>query len=287
MQVKKSKKTIKKRREKMNSEHAFQLMSSQVNGLQTRLNAYERRFAGILILEEMLQILVLHYKSIHTNPSANSVSLTSRFYAYKQNASSASYDIPSELESVICSIWLRQISAKEIVLSGQRFLLRQHPKLVVDGKPLLLLIPQPGQQFGQQQEPYVVRERLEQRTHSHLIKNNPRLCGCNVDMKQARAWASNANVIGSTHVSVCPGHTILEELAALWLGHNPYNPPLATLTANTAAIHQFAISIVNNPNAGCHFTLSGQKQLHAYLVLTQSNGFQNDLARLAIGTVVL
>lgn len=262
------------------------LLASQASRLQQQVNEFQTRFGCLLIVENILQALIDHYTTVTVQPS---MPLTARFYAYQQSGAIWGA-VPDEAVHAICSLWLRQLAVKEVIIQGARFMLRLHPNQVLDGKPLVLLIPQlhatahsapdPNQQL-------YVRERLPARTHSHLLKNHPKLPGCILDPQKVAKWASDANLLSAQDVSTWSGHPLLETLSAHWLNRAPKSPPSATLTADSVVLREFILCMAKHPAAGCHFTLRGQTELCAYLVLTESGGTGQDLARIAIGTVAL
>lgn len=261
------------------------LLASQVSRLQQQVNEFQTRFACLMIVENILQTLLDHYTTVTVQPP--SMPLTARFYAY-QKSGTIWGAVPDAFVHAICSLWLRQLAVKEVVIEGVRFMLRLHPTQVLDGKPLVLLIPQMHAQNGPAPiQTLYVRERLPARTHSHLLQNHPKLPGCIMDPRKVSKWASDANLLSAQDVSTWSGHTLLETLSAHWLSRAPRAPPSATLTADCVVIRGFILCMAKHPGAGCHFTLHGQTELSAYLVLTESGGAGQDLARIAIGTVVM
>lgn len=262
-----------------------ELLVSQVNRLQETVNRFQTRFSCLLILEDLIQALIDHYGT--TAGPSTTIPLSARFYAYDSHGDIWGA-IPDEATHAICSLWLGQLKVNnELVIRGVRFMVRVHPDRVLDGKPLLLLIPQNRLQSTSVENLYV-KERLQARTHSHLLKNHPKLPGCIINAKRVSTWTKDGNLLGTNgtkDISTWSGHAPLETLAALWLQRQPRTPPSATLTADSVLIREFVLCVAKHPTAGCHFTLSGQKTLAAYLVLIESGGARHELSRIAIGTV--
>lgn len=257
----------------MQTDTTNELLCNQICDLMARINTFERRTGSIFILEEMLHLLIRHC----TSSSGSTFCLVSRFYIYKDNVVIS--DMPAKYEKTLASIWLKEIADADITIQNINYTMCLHPDQVCDGKPLPLLVVKNSSGI-----PLTIKERRQTRTHSHLLKNDPQFPGLVFDSALVSAWQSNANFVDATDTIILPNHALLEQLCSLWLKRPCPKPSLATLNVDPHNLMMFVSSLAVHTDARCHFTLSGQNTLYAYLVATANDGNQTDIGRLAIGT---
>ena len=249
------------------------LLCSQLCDLLKRVNMFERRAGCMLVMEEMIGLLLAHCAAAPRSV----LHLASRFYIYKDAAMLC--ELPQKYEKVLCSIWMKDIPSADITVQHDEYTLCLHPDQVCDGKPLPLLVAK-----NSNGPPLTVKERRQSRTHSHLLKNDPQFPGFVFDSRRVAAWLCDANLMNATDRILLPNHALFENLCSVWLGRATPSPPLATLIVDPVTLLEFLSKLAVHVDARCHFTLSGQRTLFAYLVATANDGHQTDIARLAIGT---
>ena len=253
------------------------LLCAQLSDTLTLVNKYEARVGYTYFLESILNAIVDHYES---QKNSSSMNLTCRFYVYAGSRIHAEF--PEEDEELLYSLWLDEITSTGVTIGGVEYMLCLHPDQVYDGKPLPLLVSK----ASRSETPLTIKERTVHRTHSHLLNNYPAFTGWLVDTTLISSWVSNAN-LSATNTVVLPKNDLLERLCSVWLGRPVLSPSVSTLIADSACIKEFVSNVLLHSDSRCHFQLSGELTLYAYLVVTANDGLQTDIARLAIGTTTI
>ena len=266
----------------MSHDRGHELLCKQASSLLASVNHYEGKFVCTVVLETILDMLSAHYVA-QSSRQQQQMQLAANFYAYKDGKVFAA--LPVQYEKTLMNLWLRHIEAQQVQVDGQSYMLRLHPDQICDGKPLPLLV---GSDKGSPTM-FPIRQRMAHRVHSHLLQNDPGFTGYIFDAACVDKWMNNANFVRATtvapHVHVWPNHAGFCSLADMWLGQKKHSKQAANvLVADAVNIGKFVSCMHNNPGARCHFTLSGQSTLYAYLFLTANDGLQSELYRLAIGT---
>ena len=260
------------------TQQTMELLKRDNMMLRRRLNQLETQLLPKTILESLMQMVARTYSN-WLNEAGRSLPLPLAHRFYVVDEKNARVEVPKIVDRKIESLWWNRITSTDIQFRNQTAKLMLHPSQLKDDRPMPIVVCQDGTTLA------VVR-RLDERTHSHLLKNDPQFPGVVVDSSHAQKWLEKANLTSSQDTSVWPMHAMLERLAALWLGREP-NPssPQATLVVDAKQVREFVHAIASNPHARCHFTCCGKEVLHAYLCLTANDGRQTDLARMAIGSV--
>ena len=261
-------------------DRGHELLCKQASSLLASVNCYENKFVCTVVLETILDALSAHYA---TRPSQEKkqMPLLANFYVYKDGKVFAA--LPVQYEKTLMNLWLRHIEARQVEVNGQSYTLRLHPDQICDGKPMPLLVG------SDKKTMFPIRQLMAHRVHSHLLQNDPGFTGYIFDAACVDGWMNNANFVHATtmetHVHAWPNHAGFRSLAEMWLGQKTHIKQAANvLVADAVNIGKFVSCMHNNPGARCHFTLSGQNTLYAYLFLTANDGLQSELYRLAIGT---
>lgn len=253
--------------------------------LQGRVNAYEERFACVVLIEELLEALIDHYQRVFSDGAFRSVDLTTKFYAV-DDAQAAIVPLPDCFEYHIDSLWLGRVETAPVQLGGVYAELKLHSSKVRDDRPLpVLLLQDEGEP-----KPRALRvlRRSADTRHSHIIKYAPCLPGAIIDRSLATAWLENANATrGVDDTSVWPGHGLLSRLMTLWMGRPDENPlSQTTLVADMARLRVFMEAIAAHDSPRLHFACIGQERIFGYLVLTANDGEQSEIGRLPVGSAL-
>lgn len=253
--------------------------------LQGRVNAYEERFACVVLIEELLEALFEHYQRVFSDNEFRSVDLTTKFYAV-EDTPAAIVPLPDSFEYYIESLWLGRVDTVPVQIRGAHAELKLHSSKVRDDRPLpVLLLQDEGE--SKPRALRVLRRSADTR-HSHIIKYAPCLPGAIIDRSLATAWLENANATrGVDDTSVWPGHSLLSRLMTLWMGRSDENPlSQTTFVADMARLRVFMEAIAAHDSPRLHFACIGQERIFGYLVLTANDGDQSEIGRLPVGSAL-
>lgn len=254
------------------------LLASANTRLQSRLNLLEARYISHTTLENILGCLEQHYDTEmkkRAEAGTTTLPLTDTFYV---NDKTGITMLDSSFTRSIESLWLGRIEKKQVTHNGKLKCLMLHPHQLNDDRPLPVLVDSTGALQG-----IVVRH--PHRNHSFLCKHDPSFPGLVFAKDKANEWLSLPNFRAAQGTSLWPECAVLERLSSMWLGRAPRDPSLSTLLVDSDLVRSFVQALKENENARCHFTISGQTTLHAYICLTAADKDQTDIYKLPIGTI--
>lgn len=254
------------------------LLQTANRRLKERIVELEARQSPHTVVESILAAIEdLYDTELKTRSASGTISLPLNDHFYVTNSDGSHAAIDPSLSYKIESLWLGRIKSTTAVHDGQLKTLMLHPSQLHDDRPLPMFVDTNGAMQG-------IVMRHTHRTHSFIVKNDPKMPGIVFGKQKAEEWLSLPN-ISAPVTSSWPHHATLERVTSLWLGRAPRSPPLATLTVDSRLIVEFVRLMKENDQARCHFTCSGQTTLYAYLCLTKADADQSDLARVPIGSI--
>ncbi|MEC7456841.1 MAG: hypothetical protein VYE42_02325 [Actinomycetota bacterium] len=243
--------------------------------MQTQVETYTARFAHVLVIETLLELLFQHYTTVATTSTYQP--LLDRFYAVDDDGAYSA--LPSNAEIVIENLWLGRIESYSFPFHGDEVSLQLHPSMVWDDRPLPILVKRDGVVVK-------VLRRSDERTHSFMCKLHPTLPGMIIDNSRASEWLNDASFHGApSAVEMIVGHALLERVTALWLKRPARDPPPSTLIADVDQVRGLLRAMVANSDARCHIVCTGQSTIQVFVCLTAGDGSQKDLFRLPVGNV--
>ena len=253
---------------------ALEQLFKEHTRLCQRVEEYEKRYASVVRLDNIVEMLYSHYTK-QTNVARTP--LTSKFYAHSDVGVVVA--LPDDVEYLIETLWLGRVDTCSIDFEGVPATLKLHAKRLQDDLPLPILeCPD-----GNTTKTIPILRRLERHQHTFMIKHDPALNGVIISNANAKQWAADSFIATSAEVSVFPRHRLLSQMIDLWVCRKR-SEPYATLVVDAAQFRSFVHKLAENDEARCHFTCTGQTQLHAYLCLSSGDGWHTDLYRLFIGT---
>jgi hypothetical protein len=239
---------------------------------QVQLKAYQENEIPVTakhILTCILRELCMHYE---TEITQTSNSILGSYYVI--DPKNQYHILPDRVETFIENLWYGRTNQFVIDFMGSSCNVTLHPSELKDGLPMVTISVNGTKMC--------IAKRNFHSTHIHMYKFQPIVAGMGLKSEVATNYSKHMSS-NSDSTSLWPNNDELESVAAVWLRRAKSIPAKSTLHVNTAAIRNF-ISFISVQDSRCHFVLSGQKSLFAYIQVTCNT---NDVFLLPVGTVAI
>ena len=271
--------------------------NGQIGALLTRVNSWESAFSCHHIVINLLRMLLKTFQSVKQTQKPDSrASIANMYYVEVDDPNPNSVlvstqpglktrkvavSIPREKERLIESLWLRRVEEGTIRLLGKDCRVKIHKTQVYNDKPLPMLA------FPDSSEWIAIKRQTPSWRHSFMCKNAPEFPGTIIDSKNLATWYNSGNFATTEQIIILPGHELLDEIVAMWMGREPTPQPDATLLVDSKLVRGFVRNMTQHAQSRVHFMCVGSSKLHAFLVLTADDGIQSEIDRLPVGSARL
>lgn len=269
--------------------------NGQIGELLIRVNSWESAFSCHHVVINLLRMLLKNFQSVKQtqNPDAR-VSIANMYYVELDDPNpvlasvqpgskkrKVAVSIPREKERLVESLWLGRVEEGTIPLLGKDCRVKIHKTQVYNDKPLPMLA------FPDSSEWIAIKRQTPSWRHSFMCKNAPEFPGIVIDSENVASWYNSGNYARTEQTIILPGHELLDEIVAMWMGREPTPAPDATLLVDSKMVRSFVSSMTRHAQSRVHFMCVGSSKLHAFLVLTAADGMQSEVDRLPVGSARL
>jgi hypothetical protein len=264
----------------------------QIGELLKRVNSWESAFSCHHVVINLLRMLLKFYQSVkQTQQPEARVSIANMYYVELNDPApvlpglktrKVAVSIPREKERLIESLWLGRVEEGTIRLLGKDCRVKIHKTQVYNDKPLpMLAFPDNPSEW------IAIKRQTAGWRHSFMCKNAPEFPGTVIDSENVATWHRSGNFARTEQTIILPGHELLDEIVAAWMGRDPTPEPDATLLVCSKLVRGFVMSMTQHTQPRLHFMCVGSSKLYAFLVLTADDGIQSEVARLPVGSARL
>jgi hypothetical protein len=240
--------------------------------LEDEIEQYRRNERSVNaknILTSILRELCTHYE-IELKQTKTTQSILSEYYVIDPNNNY--HILPTNVDIFIENLWYGRTKHFLINFMDNNCMVQLHPSNMKDGLPMVIINVNGTEMC--------IAKRKQHLTHMHMYRFQPIIQGMEMKSEVATKCLRYISSLPDS-ISLWPNNDDLESIAAVWLRRPRTTPAKSTLQVNSAAIEKF-LSFISTKDTQCHFLLSGQKSLFAYIQVTCN---LNEVYMLPVGSV--